>query len=176
MKFGKPAVSISDQIELLKRRGVAVDDEAHARHHLQFISYYRLKAYWSLFEVHAEVDEDHALPESTSFNDVLALYTFDRELRLPVLDAIERVEVALRARWAYHMAMKHGPHGYLEQRHYGHIPQHARAVADLTKEFGRSRDIFAVHYREKYTSPKLPLLGWQAKPCLSACFRNFMAI
>ena len=126
--------------------------------------------------VHAEVDEDHALPESTSFNDVLTLYTFDRELRLPVLDAIERVEVALRARWAYHMAMNHGPHGYLEQRHYGHIPQHARAVADLTKEFGRSRDIFAVHYREKYTSPKLPLLGWQAKPCLSACFRNFMAI
>ena len=55
-------------------------------------------------------------------NDVLALYTFDRELRLPVLDAIERVEVALRARWAYHMAMNHGPHGYLEQGTTGTFP------------------------------------------------------
>lgn len=73
------------------------------------ISYYRLKAYWSLFEVHAEVDEDRALPERTSFNDVLTLYTFDRELRLLVLDAIERLEDALRARWAYHMEMNHGP-------------------------------------------------------------------
>lgn len=166
MKFGKPAVSINDQIELLKHRGVVVADEAYARHHLQFISYYRLKAYWSPFRVNAEVDEDQAFPEGASFNDVLTLYTYDRELRLLVLDAIECVEVALRAQWAYHMAMNYGPHGYLEQRHYAHIARHARAVADLTKEFGRSRDIFAVRYREKYTSPKLPP-AWMAGETMS---------
>ena len=106
---------------------------------------------------------------------MLTLYTYDRELRLLVLDAIECVEVALRAQWAYHMAMNYGPHGYLEQRHYAHIARHARAVADLTKEFGRSRDIFAVRYRENTLRQSFHLLGWQAKPCLSACFQNFTA-
>jgi abortive infection bacteriophage resistance protein len=97
---------------------------------------------------------------------VLTLYIFDRELRLLVLDAIERVEVALRAQWAHHMAMSHGPHGYLEQGNYAHIGRHASAVAELNKEFSRSRDTFATHYRDKYTSPKLPPV-WMAAEVMS---------
>ena len=33
MKFEKPAVSVPDQIELLKRRGMIVGDEAQAQHY-----------------------------------------------------------------------------------------------------------------------------------------------
>ncbi|WP_269457399.1 Abi family protein [Brevibacterium sandarakinum] len=35
--------------------------------------------------------------EGTSFDDVLDLYVFDRALRLLVMHALERVEVAVRA-------------------------------------------------------------------------------
>ena len=129
MKFEKPAVSVPDQIELLKRRGMIVGDEAQAQHYLSFISYYRLRAYWLPFEVPAANNGDHAFRDGTTFEDVLTLYIFDRELRLLVLDAIERVEVALRAQWAHHMAMTYGPHGYLEQGNYAHIGRHASAVA-----------------------------------------------
>ena len=90
MRFGKPAVSISDQIELLKRRGVAIKRMRDIIFSSSHIIGSRLIGHF--LAVHAEVDEDHALPESTSFNDVLTLYTFDRELRLLVLDAIERVD------------------------------------------------------------------------------------
>lgn len=166
MKFSKPSTSIPDQIALLRRRGMVVDDTARARHYLQFISYYRLRAYWLPFEVQAENDGDHAFREGTSFEDMLALYIFDRELRLLVLDAIERVEVALRAQWAHHMAMAHGPHGYLDQGHYAHISRHAKAVAELTKEFARSRDTFAAHYRDKYSTPTLPPV-WMAAEVMS---------
>ncbi|MHA3915193.1 Abi family protein [Halovulum sp. GXIMD14793] len=166
MKFEKPAVSIDDQIELLKCRGMEIGDDVLAQHYLQFISYYRLRAYWLPFEVPAAGNGDHAFCKGTAFEDVLALYIFDRELRLLVLDAIERVEVAFRAQWAHHMAMSHGPHGYLEQRHYAHIARHAKAVADLSKEFNRSRDTFADHYRKKYSSPKLPPV-WMAAEVMS---------
>lgn len=166
MKFEKPAVSIQDQIELLKRRGMIIADEARAQHYLGVISYYRLRAYWLPFEVPAANNGDHAFRDGTAFDDVLTLYIFDRELRLLVLDAIERVEVALRGQWAHHMAMKHGPHGYLDQGHYAHIGRHASAVAALEKEFNRSRDTFASHYRDKYTSPKLPPV-WMAAEVMS---------
>ncbi|MDK3019349.1 Abi family protein [Pseudodonghicola flavimaris] len=166
MKFEKPAVSVPDQIELLKRRGMIVGDEAQAQHYLNFISYYRLRAYWLPFEVPAANNGDHAFRDGTTFEDVLTLYIFDRELRLLVLDAIERVEVALRAQWAHHMAMSHGPHGYLEQGHYSVIRHHAKDVTDLEKEFNRSDDAFAIHYRDKYDSPKLPPV-WMAAEVMS---------
>ena len=99
MKFTKPATSITDQLALLRRRGMVIDDEASARHYLQHISYYRLRAYWLTYETPAAAG-DHAFRPGTRFEDVLALYVFDRQLRLLVMDAIERVEVALRAGWA----------------------------------------------------------------------------
>lgn len=36
---------------------------------------------------------------NTRFSDVLNLYIFDRELRLLLLDAIERIEVSVKAQW-----------------------------------------------------------------------------
>ncbi len=144
---------------------MVVADEPRARHYLQFISYYRLRAYWLPFEVPTGAGA-HAFRPGTDFEDVLTLYIFDRELRLLVLDACERIEVALRAQWAHYMAMTYGPHGYLDQSHYTNIGRHAKAVADLTKEFQRSKDTFAAHYRNKYTSPELPPV-WMAAEVMS---------
>ena len=166
MKFEKPSISIPDQIALLKSRGMTVDDEAHAEHYLRFISYYRLRAYWLPFEEAKTDDGDHAFRDGTKFNDVLTLYIFDRELRLLVLDAIERVEIALRAQWAHCMAMTHGPHGYLEQGHYADSARHSSAVKELKKEFKRSCDAFAKHYQNKYANLELPPV-WMAVEVIS---------
>ncbi|MCL3881904.1 Abi family protein [Marivita sp. GX14005] len=166
MKFEKPSTSIPDQIKLLKNRGMVVDDDARAQHYLRFISYYRLRAYWLPFEVPAKENGQHAFQDGTNFEDVLTLYIFDRELRLLVLDAIERVEVALRAQWAHYMAMAHGPHGYLDQGLYHRKDRHAKAVTTLTEEFKRSRETFAEHYRRTYTSPNLPPI-WMAAETIS---------
>ena len=166
MRFTKTPTTIDEQIALLRERGLMIASEDLARRWLMTVGYYRLSAYWLPFEVPAANNGDHAFRDGTTFEDVLTLYIFDRELRLLVLDAIERVEVALRAQWAHHMAMTYGPHGYLEQGNYAHIGRHASAVAELNKEFSRSRDTFATHYRDKYTSPKLPPV-WMAAEVMS---------
>jgi abortive infection bacteriophage resistance protein len=165
MKFSKPATSIDDQIRLLRRRGMIVDDDDRARHYLKHISYYRLRAYWLPFEVPAQ-NGDHAFRAETNFEDILNLYVFDRQLRLLVLDATERVEVTLRAQWAHHMAMKYRSHGYLDQALYSRRDRHASAVTRLTSEFNLSRDTFAKHYRSKYNNPNLPPV-WMAAEIIS---------
>ncbi|MFS2152169.1 Abi family protein [Rhizobium sp. Rhizsp42] len=156
MRFTKPSVAIVDQLALLQARGLVVPDADHALHCLQHISYYRLRAYWLPFEQITAETGEHKFTLGTSFDDVLALYVFDRRLRLHVMDAVERVEVSLRGSWAHHLAMKYGPHGYLDQALYAHADHYDRACRTLTNEIDRSKDTFIVHYLEKYDEPRHP--------------------
>jgi abortive infection bacteriophage resistance protein len=158
MKFEKPALSVEQQLDLLIRRGMVVKDRAAALQHLEHISYYRLRAYWLPDEIPAGNDGDHAFRAGTSLETILDLYSFDRKLRLHVLDAIERVEVSLRTRWAYVLALRYGPHAHLDASHFRKATQHAKCLARLQEELERSRETFVLHYKRKYTEPELPPL------------------
>lgn len=108
--FSKPATTYAQQIVLLQQRGMIIENPTEAEFYLQHLNYYRLGAYWLPFEADHTT---HQFKSETRFSDVLNSYIFDRELRLLVLDAIERVEVSVRSQWAYQMAHRHGPHAHL---------------------------------------------------------------
>jgi len=67
--------------------------EEYARQCLQHISYFRLKYYWTDMR---DEDTEHDFLKGASFDDVVARYNFDRNLRLILFYAIEIIEVALR--------------------------------------------------------------------------------
>ena len=92
--FTKPAKSFVEQVQLLQSRGMIVDDVQESIFYLQHLNYYRLSAYWLPFELDHKT---HQFKPDTKFEDVLRLYIFDRELRLLVLDGIERIEVSVRS-------------------------------------------------------------------------------
>ncbi|MBB3931212.1 abortive infection bacteriophage resistance protein [Kaistia hirudinis] len=163
MKFAKPSLPIADQIALLKRRGMTIPDRARAEHYLQHVSYYRLRAYWLPFEQLAPVNGDHMFRNGTSIDDAVALYVFDRQLRLLVMDAIERIEVSLRGAWAYHLAVKYGSHGYLDPNLYDRADRFANALTGLLDEIERSTDTFIVHYKSKYDDPEQPPIWMTAE-------------
>lgn len=147
--YHKPPLSIEDQINLLMQRGMSIPDRDRARHYLTHINYYRLRAYWLPFEVN-NPNGRHQFCPGTAFDDVLALYVFDRELRLMVIDAIERIEISLRARWAYHMAMQYGPFSHEDSAHFKRRDTWQACKDELNKEYVRSRETFADHYRNNY--------------------------
>lgn len=163
--FSKPALSIADQIALLESRGMEVPDKTLAHHSLQHISYYRLRAYWLYYET-ATKTGTHGFAAGTAFESVLALYDFDRRLRLAVMDGVERIEVAARGAWAHHLAMKHGPHGYADAALYPNKALFARNLKQLQDEIGRSHDTFIEHYRATYDRPPLPPV-WMASELVS---------
>lgn len=178
MKFNKPALTVEQQLDLLLRRGMVVADRAAALQHLEHISYYRLRAYWLPNEIPAASDGDHAFRADTRFETILDLYSFDRKLRLLVMDAIERVEVSLRTRWAYVLALHYGPHAYLDAKLFRKATQHAKCLTRLQEELERSHETFVRHYRQKYTDPELPPL-WSVCELLtfgqlSLWFQNLM--
>ena len=158
MKYTKPALSTEQQLELLIRRGMVVADRQAAQQLLEHINYYRLRAYWLPVEVPSTADGDHAFKAGTRFETIIDLYSFDRKLRLLVMDAIERIEVSLRTRWANILALRYGPHAYLDAKLFRKPTQHAKCLTKLQEELERSRETFVLHYREKYTDPELPPL------------------
>lgn len=163
MDFTKPATTIEQQIELLKSRGMQIDDDARAHHYLSHLNYYRLTAYWLPFEAG---HSSHQFSPGTHFRDVINLYVFDRELRLLLLDAIERVEVSVRAQWAYQMGHRYGPHSYREAALATRADWHARHLASLEKEVIRSDEIFIQHYQRTYCQPETPPI-WAVSEVMS---------
>ena len=152
--FGKPATTYAQQVDKLKQRGMVNGDPLKAEFYLQHLNYYRLGAYWLPFESdHAT----HALRPGTSFDDVLNLYVFDRELRLLMLDAIERVEVSVRSQWAFQVAHFHGPHGHLDATLAFRNDRWQKNLAKLTTEVDRSDEAFIKHLKATYNEALPPV-------------------
>jgi abortive infection bacteriophage resistance protein len=153
--YTKPALPIQDQLNKLIVLGMTIVDHSLAEHCLQHISYYRLSAYWLPFENPKDQAGPRFKPDTT-FESVMVLYDFDRKLRLLALDAIERIEVAVRGSWAYQMAMLGGSHEYLKPDHYADITKFIKNGSTLAREVDRSGDTFIKHYKAQYSGPKFP--------------------
>lgn len=151
--FAKPPLTYSDQVQLLVRRGMIIPDPARTEFYLQHLNYYRLGAYWLPFE---EDHGSHQFRAGTTFDDVLNLYIFDREMRLLVLDAIERFEVSVRSQWAYCLAHLHGSHAHLDSSLA--LPKwKERNLRQLTEEVERSDEQFIKHLKNNYSDPLPPV-------------------
>lgn len=101
--------SYSDQIDLLEQRGLKITNRTKALEYLERIGYYRLSGYWYPFRqtdqtLNKKLDQ---FIESCSFEQAVQLYIFDKKLRLLVLDAIERIEMAVRVDIAYCLGKLH---------------------------------------------------------------------
>ena len=104
MKPLKPWRSFANQLQQLQDRGLQVDSPAAALDYLERLGYYRLSGYWyplRTIDVAASMAQgkavraDSFMPGSR-FEDVVRLYVFDKKLRLLALDALERIEMAVR--------------------------------------------------------------------------------
>ena len=144
--FRKPPLSVSEHINQWISRGLVISDRARAERYLSVISYYRLSAYTLPFQ---QGDPLHNFRAGTTFEDILELYIFDRRLRLLILDPIERIEVALRARMTNVLAENHGSHAYLIKEIFDTRYDHDWLIKQIRKKCDDSQaETFIRHYRK----------------------------
>jgi abortive infection bacteriophage resistance protein len=162
MKYNKPALSYEDQLNLLVSRKLTCSDRARALEWLKRIGYYRLSAYFIPFRT---IGSDDFLA-GTTLDSVVDLYKFDGNLRLLVMQAMDRIEVAVRGSITHHMAHTLGPFGYADANNFDPTYKHAELLRTIAREEKRSAELFVDHYRGKYTSePHLPI--WMATELVS---------
>jgi len=154
-QFTKPSLTIAQKVAHLQQGGMTIANIATAEHWLQHVSYYRLSAYWLPFE-NPKGQPGPRFQAGTDFDTVIALYEFDRRLRLLVMDAVERIEVAIRGSWAYTLAHRGAPHGYLNAALYNDRKQFHDNLGRLVREVGSSPETYIDHYRRTYDDPAMP--------------------
>lgn len=169
-KYNKPPLTYTQQVELLKSRGMTIPDENRAERLLANISYYRLSAYMLPYKKNEKGTIFNNFREGTTWDMVYDLYVFDRKLRLLVFDAIERLEVAIRSQIIYQLSHKYGAHWQdrmdifnppteITLRNgrkvmldvYGDIQKHIKEQLSNNKA-----EVFIQHYCNKYDTPKNP--------------------
>lgn len=154
MEYNKPPILISEQTLKLKERGLIVNDEKKASHYLSNISFYRLRAYTYPFQDNE--NSSHPFIKQVSFEDIINLYRFDRQLRLLIFNAVEKIEISIRTQIIYHYAMEYGSHWHMNRNLYNNSDYFDDHINSLQKEIDRSREVFIMHYKEKYTHPTDP--------------------
>lgn len=177
MAYSKPYLAPAQQLDLIEARGMLVTDRERAISCLKRIGYYRLSAYWYPFRKSESVSGSSGsvvrrvldgFRPGTSFSLVMDLYVFDKKLRILVLDAIERIEIALRTdialligqygSWAHRDPAK--LHGNFSRRpaHPGaSYTKHEKWLSRLDDKFTRSNEDFAKHFHSKYPGEHMPI-------------------
>jgi len=159
MKYAKPSISLEQQVELLQKRGLNINNPEKARHYLSNISFYRLRAYTYPFQDNN--DPGHPFKGDVSFEEIIQLYVFDRQLRLLVFDGLEKIEIALRTKIIYEFARVYGSHWHDRNELYTNQVRFTKDISKLYEEVDRSSETFIKHYKAKYSNPEYPP-SWMA--------------
>ena len=110
--YMKEFKTIEEQIELLKTRNIIFNDESKAKEILLNGNYYNIiNGYKDLF---LSVENKNNYKSGTTFEEIYALYEFDRQLRSIFLEYILKIENSMRALIAYYFSREYGNDNYLK--------------------------------------------------------------
>lgn len=168
-EYTKPPKTYQEQIELLKSRGLIIDDTKRAERHLSAISYYRLSAYMLPYKQWADNGCTDNFKLGITWNQVHDLYVFDRKFRILIFDAIERLEIAIRTQIIYQLSHKYGSH-WQDNKNLFKVHTHKRkdgaeVTIDVFKDIQKhikellasnKAEVFIQHYAQKYNHPVNP--------------------
>ncbi|WP_158279705.1 Abi family protein [Coraliomargarita sinensis] len=164
MEYLKESLRSEEQAQRLLDRGLKADREELIKR-LSSVSYYRLSGYLYPFR---KTDSDNYV-EGATLKVIWDRYCFDRRLRVLLLDAIERVEVAIRTQLTYHFSEKHGAFGHCDERHFPNlkIVDYIEWRENLIVETSRSKEAFKQHFFKKYGDSHRNLPVWMASELMS---------
>ena len=153
MRYTKQLLSLQQQIEILKQRGLQIEDESVAKNVLDTISYFRLAGYWRLMEADKQ---QHTFRRGSKFSQILSLYHFDEELRILLFSAIQQIEVAVRARMIRIFAERHGTFWFMDSSLAESPTMYKSNLQNLQDELHRSEDEYILEHFRKYDTPSMP--------------------
>lgn len=157
--YNGKAAPPDEQLALLKQQGVLIPDEKIARDYLSFVGYYRLFAYVKPFLF-------NSLSSCIVFDHVWDLYTFDQKLRLLVIDAIEKIEVAFRVSISEVMSLQYDPFWYVSEEHFHYLKWHTEFMEKVMQLKAKKEHILIKHFYQSYSAPDFPP-SWMMVECLT---------
>jgi len=144
-QYNKPALSYAQQLDLLAGRGLLMNDRLEAEKFLSQVNYFRFSAYCLSFE-----KSRHVFKQGVTFEDIRALYEFDRCLRFLIDEALEVIEIYFRSLVAHHLSHTYGFFAQEDPKIFKPNFDHAAWILKIHDEAVRSKEKFIMHYKSKY--------------------------
>lgn len=150
---------------------MGVTDDTLAEGYLEKIGYYRLTGYSYPYRessvVNGQITVADKFKADTTFAEICELYVFDKKLRMLVLDAIERIEIALRVRITLTLgALSASAHRDANLLHPNFtrrtdpkngLTYHAEWLRRHDDAFAKSKEEFAKHFKRRYPGEDPPI-------------------
>lgn len=139
---GKDFKTIDEQIEILRSRGLIIEDETEAKDFLFRNNYYRISGY-SL-----TLRKKDVFAKSATFRNIEDIYHFDHEFRHIILHHIETIEVQMKSIYAYEFTKAYGPLGYLDSKNFTNPTKHKEIIdkANQQKKQRLTHEAYLKHF------------------------------
>ena len=151
--YSKRPLSITDQIDLLKSRGLLFGDELAASRFLSEVSYFRFVQYLRPMESDKTL---HIFKPNSRFEDAVFLYDFDTKLRMLIFEAIQGIEIALRSKVNHEFSMRHGAFWFYDTNLVDDEHKYIENMNAIDRELQRSKEDFIKEHKQKYDKPAFP--------------------
>lgn len=128
--------TLDEQIDILTNKGLVVDDVVAAKSILLRENYFFLSGYRHLF---LDPNNSKKYLEGTNFNELYAMFLFDRQVRNILFKNILIVENNLKSILAHIMSKNHGfkENNYLNPNNFVRDSRKTRQVNDLIRKMKR---------------------------------------
>ena len=128
--------TIDEQIEILKSKGLKIDDIDYAKSILLRENYFFISGYRHLF---LKSPKDRMFIPGTDFEELYALFNFDRQIRNIFFKNILIVENNAKSIFSYQLSRKYGikEKDYLNPSNFDRSSDKSRQVNDLLKKIKR---------------------------------------
>ena len=128
--------TLDEQIEILKGKGLVIDDIEYARNIILRENYFFLMGYRHLFY---KSDGSKTFRDDTNFRELYALFTFDRQLRNIIFKNVLIIENNCKSIFSYVLSHKYGykENDYLRPQNYVQSHDKQRQVNDLLRKMKR---------------------------------------
>jgi abortive infection bacteriophage resistance protein len=168
----KPALSIDDQIEVLRSRGMTIDDERKAIIFLQSNHYYRLNIYF-----HKLMDTPDHYRSDIRFSQVIAIYENDQWLRNKILFILEFIEINTRTKISHYLALTYGSDAFYQKNIFKDPAKYGEILKNFSDAIIRnSKDPVIVHHQKKYAGlfPIWVIIEYFSFNTLSKFYKNLL--
>ena len=128
--------TLDEQIDILTKKGLVVEDIDAAKTILLRENYFFLSGYRHLF---MKPDDNKTYLEGTTFNELYSMFLFDRQIRNIIFKNILIVENNLKSILAYIMSKNHGfkENNYLNPNNFVKDSRRNRQINDLIRKMKR---------------------------------------
>ena len=147
--------SLEEQIDILKHKGLIINDEEYAKKVLLRENYFFINGYRHLF-LRTSTEEDFLA--GTTFEELYSLFLFDRSFRNIIFKNLLVIENNLKSVISYQLSKKYGykEKDYLKPKNFTNDSSKIRQVNDLLQKMKRqiringSQHSATMHYISNY--------------------------